>query len=113
VKCLQSKFKLVLGISSERKALARMEKLVSKNPSKDELARVRFLAREEIVSLLDELHARAGSTEATVQAITVRTWYIPIRKQERKTKQQAISKVPFDLRKPLRGKRKSDDARGS
>jgi len=89
VKCLLSEFKLVFGISSERKALARMEKLVSKNPSKNELALVRFLAREEIVSLLDELRVRAGSTEATVRGITARTWYIPIREQERKTNRQS------------------------
>jgi hypothetical protein len=92
-KCIAAGYHLTVLISTDRKALKRLEAYVSKSLGKGAQKDLRFLLPEELIEYLDEAGPAIAATEQTVRGYRVKVQYQTVSTEDRKNKNQAISEV--------------------
>lgn len=103
-KCVAAGFDHIFVLSTERKALAKIERLLDEALSRDRRDRVRCLTPEEAFAFLETLDAQSAATEQTVRGYKVKVRYQPLSEEEKKARKEAISKVILDAMKRMKRK---------
>jgi hypothetical protein len=104
-KCLAAGFAKVLAVITDKKTLAKTEKLSSSTLKKEELGRVRFSAPDNLLAVLEELAGPEAVREETVKGYRVKVQYRSTSAGEESAKKQTIARTILEAMKRLKGKR--------
>ena len=103
-KCLASGYDQVVMISTEKKVLTKIRRLVEDALEKESFKRVSFLTPEDFVAFLEEREAKSATVEKTVKGYRVKVTYKPMSDEEKRTRREAISQVVMKAVKRMKGK---------
>jgi hypothetical protein len=101
-KCLAAGFPHVAVVSDKRATLRKVEAAVSEAVTPEDCARVRYCTPEELFVFLEELDARAVSTEGVVRGYKVKTTFKAVSAEEKKAKTKTLAKVIAERIKRLK-----------
>jgi hypothetical protein len=101
-KCLAAGFDQVVVLSSEKKTLAKIQKLLTAELEPDSQQRVLCLLPEEFIEFLDRADRETMTTEQTVRGYKVKVNYKPSRPSEQATQRKAVAQVILQALKRLK-----------
>ena len=102
-KCIAAGYQPVLMLSTDKKALTRIQDFISPQLEPDVLESVSFLLPEELLSYMEHAQATAASSQQTIRGYRVKVNYQAVGEQEKKTKKEAISNVIVQAMRRLKG----------
>jgi len=104
-KCLAFGFQQVVLISLDRKNLEKIKTLADEKIGSEDQERLLFFIPEEFFAYLEKEKIESMTKEETIHGYKVRVRHTYISKTEKKTKQEAISKVILQAMKRMKGKK--------
>lgn len=100
-KCLAAGYDFVAVIGTDQKRAARLEKAISPKLTADELAKVRFLTKDGLFELIEELDAKDNAREETVRGYRVKVTHQIVDKTTKEERTKLLAKIVADsLKKP-------------
>jgi len=93
LKCLAAGFEQVAVVSTNARALKKVEKLIEQLVAKIDRPRVLCLTPEQLVSLIEELGREPVETETTVRGYKVKTRHKQLGEKEQAAREKAVHRV--------------------